>query len=125
MAVGEDNSNNHGPFIRETLLAIPSVFERLIYVASLASEPEADVAIAEHKAVFEEWLCLNLARKQADLEAHARRQHRPALELIRYWIQPRCHQSLIPASARGPERELFEIELEMLLPIFASSKDAA
>jgi hypothetical protein len=124
MAV-EDHSNSRGPVIRETLLGIPSVFEQLIYVASLAAEPQADGAVAQHKAVFEEWLCLNLARKQADLEAHAKRQHQPALELIRHWIQPYYHESLIPRSALAPERELFEIELEMLLPIFASRKDAS
>lgn len=119
--------------IHTTLLRIHSVFERLIYIASLANhgagddagEEPADSTLGqmlgkEHQAVLENWLCLKLRDKIADLDAFAADQGRSAIEILRHWIQPRCHQRLIPAAALRL-RGLFELELEILLPIVTAA----
>jgi hypothetical protein len=99
-----------------------SVFERLICLAVLANEPSDDeegkqAVRAEHRAVFEDWLGRSLQEKQADLEACAADQERSASGIMREWVQPHHHRPLIPASAPAPQRELFELELEVLYMI--------
>jgi len=103
--------------LSSTLRGIPSVFERLIKVASLANiEPEGDqeAVHAEHLAVFGSWLVLSLRDKHADLEVSAADQGRSAAGMMRHWIQPSHYQDLIPRSALAIERELFIMELEVL-----------
>lgn len=102
-----------------TLLGIPSVFERLIYVASLALDGSdgngrQGALRAEHQAVFENWLGLSLQEKQADLEVCGAGQGHSLPGMMRHWIEPHHHQCLIPESAPSVQRELFIMELEVL-----------
>lgn len=111
-----------GSELHATLLGIPSVFERLIYVASLANGVsdgvESQQAVrAEHQAVFEDWLALNLRDKQADLEVCAADLGHSASGLMRHWIQLRQQRHLLPSSALAPQRELFMMELEVLFVV--------
>src|SRR5579864_7905054 len=63
----------------DALLRIPSQFERLVYLASLATSPASnwqtgDTELfwrevrSEHVTVFEGWLALSIREKQADIE---------------------------------------------------------
>lgn len=108
-----------------------SVFEQLICVAALqghngdpADDPRQPLR-TEHQTVFEHWLSLKLAAKLADLEACAANDGSSALEIVRHWIQPRRHRGLIPNAALQAQRELFELEFEILLPIVAANSDLA
>ena len=108
-----------GSDLTSTLLGIPSVFERLIYVASLANidsggDRDHQVVRAEHQAVFEDWLALSLRDKHVDLEVCAADQGHTTSGMMRHWIQPSNYQDLIPLSALAPQRELFIMELEVL-----------
>jgi hypothetical protein len=112
-------------------VAAASVFEQLKCIAALheqSGEPTDDPRRplrTEHQTVFEHWLSLKLAAKIADLEACAANEGVSALEIVRHWIQPRCHCGLIPDVALPPQRELFELEFEILLPIVAANSDLA
>jgi len=57
----------------------------------------------------------------ADLEACGEDRGGTAIDLMRHWIQPRCHRDPIPAAALGSQRGLFELELEILWPIMAAT----
>ena len=108
--------------LSSTLPGIPSVFERLIYIASLANtdtevDRDQEAVRAEHQAVFEDWLAMSLGHKHADLEVCAASQGRSATSMMRHWIQPSHYEDLIPLSAVAPQRELFVIELEVLFLI--------
>jgi hypothetical protein len=104
-----------GGDVHTTLVRMHSVFERLIYIGTLVNhragrdpgeEPAERKARRllrkEHQAVFERWLCLSLRDKMADLEACAEDHGGTVLEVVRYWILPRCHPGPIPAAARLP-----------------------
>jgi hypothetical protein len=111
----------------------PSVFQRLISLGSFDEkgsrdgDGEADgirtrhMLRMEHQVVFEQWLWLNLGDKLADLEACAETQDRTAIDIVRHGVQPRFHKNLIPETALGPQRELFDIEMEILWPCVIGS----
>jgi|SRR5579862_1176163 len=124
-------------FLRSLLLKMP-VFERLVYLASLAGSgarglcdqfnqrfPEAnydsvkaDAAIArEHEAVFEEWLALSVERKLAGLEYWARHVETPRADLAGEWLQGRSQDRLVPRRALGSQTLLFRSDMALLLPI--------
>jgi hypothetical protein len=114
--------------IHSALLEIPSVFERLIYIVSLANRKAVGetasarvrrVLAAEHMSVFEKWLGLSLEQKLEDLKTCAQRQRRLPHELVLRWLRPRRYETLMPPGALPAERELFRMDLETLLPILA------
>ncbi len=115
-----------------------SVFERLIYVGTLINQlaglyggegPDGgtlrQTLRREHRVAFERWLCLNLEDKMSDLEAYANDHGGTVLDVLRCWILPHCNPNLIPPGAAAPQRELFELDFEVLLPIMAAKSDAA
>jgi len=84
-----------GSDLSSTLRDIPSVFERLINVASLPNiDPEGDrdheAVHAEHLAVFGSWLALSLRDKHADLEVCAADQGRSAAGMMRHYDPTSC-----------------------------------
>ncbi len=115
------------------LRTLPSVFERLIYVVLLFKQaPGASgegpdgakskqIVQQEHRAAFEHWLALKLRDKVEDLELCAERHARSPLDVLREWIPPQSHRMLIPSMATQPQRSLFELEFEILLPIVAAN----
>ncbi len=124
-------------FVRSLLLKMP-IFERLVYLASLAGSgtrslcdqfnqrfPEAnydsgkaDAAIAhQHEAVFEEWLALSVERKLAGLEYWASHVGTPRVDLACEWLQGRSQDRLVPRRALGSQTLLFRSDMALLLPI--------
>ena len=111
---------------RRTLLRVPTLFGRLVYVAALrvpASDryehpsltgplgtAEADrVLRGSHYQVFAEWLELSLEEQKTDLEEFLR--DRGAEE------QALRYRELPPAAARDVERQLFVTDLETLFAL--------
>ncbi len=116
---------------RNTVLQIPTVFGRLVFLASLYDpssgkyrsgtldsllEPQAaDRAIRHsHYQVFSQWLSFNLAEQKEDISeflngsgARGRAAAQAAL----------LYRQLIPASAREVERQLYCADLETLLEV--------
>jgi hypothetical protein len=112
---------------RRTLSQIPTVFGRLVYLASLRdadanryahpsltfllSPEDADRTLCHsHHQVFSQWIGSSLAEQKADLDAYVKdtggRKH--LLQQFR---------DLVPPTARDVERELYLTDLETLVEL--------
>lgn len=120
---------------RNTLSQIPSVFGRLVYLASLRNanngnyehyglalvfgEDEANRALREsHTAVFAEWLSFNLEQQKADLDLYLAGLFEDKRQVIETWVRLAPYQNLVPASIRSVERRLYINDLTALIELF-------
>ena len=117
-----------------TLSQIPTVFGRLVYLASLRNsnngnyehhglglvfgEDEANRALKDsHAAVFAEWLAFNLEQQKADLDLYLAGLFENKRVVIDTWVRLAPYKNLVPASVRGVERRLYITDLEALLEL--------
>jgi len=120
---------------RNTLSQIPSVFGRLVYLASLRNpnngsyehhglslvfgEDEANRALKDsHLAVFTDWLTFNLEQQIADLDLYLAGLFEDKRLVVETWVRLAPYQNLIPASIRGVERRLYISDLAALVELF-------
>jgi len=120
---------------RNTLSQIPTVFGRLVYLASLRNpnngqyehyglalvfgEDEAKAALKEsHTTVFNEWLTFNLEQQKADLDLYLAGLFEDKRLVVETWVRLAPYQNLIPASVRGVERRLYINDLAALMELF-------
>ena len=119
---------------RNTLSQIPSVFGRLVYLASLRNanngtyehyglalvfgEDEANRALRDsHSAVFAEWLGFNLEQQKADLDLYLAGLFEDKRQVIETWVRLAPYQNLVPASIRSVERRLYINDLTALIEL--------
>lgn len=120
---------------RNTLSQIPTVFGRLVYLASLRNsnngsyehyglalvfgEDEANRALKDsHSTVFAEWLTFNLEQQKADLDLYLAGLFEDRRVVIETWVRLAPYQNLIPASIRSVERRLYINDLTALIELF-------
>ena len=127
---------------RNTISQIPSVFGRLVYLASLRNpnngsyehhglalvfgEDEANKALkTSHVAVFAEWLSFNLEQQKADLDLYISALFEDKRVVIENWIRLTPYRNLLPASVRGVERRLYIADFTALLELFKAAYGVA
>jgi hypothetical protein len=120
---------------RNTISQIPSVFGRLVYLASLRSpnngsyehhglalvfgEDEANKALKNsHTAVFAEWLSFNIEQQKADLDLYISGLFEDRRVVVDTWLRLAPYRNLLPASVRGVERRLYIADFTALLELF-------
>ena len=112
---------------------IPTLFGRLLYLASLRNptssvyehaalaqmigEEEAGETLRRsHARVFQDWLCLNLEQQQADLREYLAESPNPAA-MLAGWAATAPYQGWAPPTAQDFEQRLFAGDLETLLAL--------
>jgi hypothetical protein len=117
---------------KHTLSRIPTVYGRLMYLASLRDQnsgiyrhhglsaafgrEESSRALKEsHRRTFLEWLNLPLSEKNHDLALYLEALEDPRLMVVDHWLRSKLYKTHVPVSARKRERELFVSDLQALL----------
>lgn len=118
----------------ETLDQIPTLFGRLVYLASLLDrnigrynhpslsqglgEAEADRILREcHARSFADWLCLKLERQEADLSLYLAGLAIDVRTVLRTWTCLEPYRDLVPPGALKAERRLYMADLEAVLEL--------
>jgi hypothetical protein len=131
-----------GDLWRNTISQIPTVFGRLVYLASLRNantgryehhglalvfgEEEANKALkSSHSAVFSEWLTFNLEQQKADLDLYLAGLYEDKRVILDTWLRLAPYRNLLPASVRGAERRLYLADLTALLEILRGALGVA
>lgn len=119
---------------RNTLSQIPSIFGRLIYLASLRSsitgryehhglalvfgEIEADKALRRsHAEAFSEWLSYNIEQQKADLDLYVSGLAADRRTVVETWTRLAPYRGFVPASALEMEKQLYMADFEALLAL--------
>lgn len=127
---------------RRTLSQIPSRFGRIVYLSSLRNantgvyehyglaslfgpERSSKALRISHLTCCRDWLKQPLAEQLADLRRYLDSQSSQAAEIIENWRQYAYWRSILPASIRGAERELYLAEVEVLLSLLQSADGVA
>ncbi len=127
---------------RNTISQIPSVFGRLVYLASLRNlnngcyehhglalvfgEDEANKALKNsHTAVFGEWLSFNIEQQKADLDLYISGLFEDKRVVVETWLRLAPYRNLLPASVRGVERRLYVADFTALLELFKAAYGVA
>src|SRR5216684_8066567 len=101
---------------RNTLLQIPSVFGRLVYLSSLRNDEHHDDARRalreSHASAFAEWLSLNLEEKKADLDLYLSTVASDKPSIPATWLSVAAYRTFIPDSASTLEKRLYAAEIE-------------
>lgn len=119
---------------RNTLSQIPSVFGRLVYLASLRNlnsgryehhglallfgEEESNRALKKsHSKVFAEWLAFSVEQQKSDLDLYLAGLVEDKRTIVETWLKLAPYQSLVPTSVRGVERRLYISDLTALMEL--------
>jgi hypothetical protein len=123
---------------RNTISQIPSVFGKLVYLASLRNpdsgsyehhglalvfgEDEANKALkSSHSKVFAEWLSFNIEQQKVDLDLYLSGLFEDKRVVVENWSRLEPYRSLPPASVRGVERRLYIADFTALLALFKAA----
>lgn len=126
---------------RNTLSMIPSVFGRMVYLASMRDtnsgryehhglaqrygSAAASQALAEsHHRCFEDWIGFSLEMQRADLDLYISDLPDTKKTIIESWLLHRPYRSLMPAPVGTPEAAIFLSDFETLLELFRTEYGA-
>ena len=123
---------------RNTLSQIPSVFGRLVYLASLRNpnsgryehhglalifgEDEANKALKKsHSQLFAEWLAFSVEQQKADLDLYISGLFEDKRTVVETWLKLAPYRNLIPSMVRGVERRLYITDLTALMELLRNA----
>jgi hypothetical protein len=121
---------------RNTLLQIPSVFGRLVYLSSLrndehrgvgpmSGEDDARRALRNsHASAFAEWLSFNLEEQKTDLDLYLSTVAADKSSIPANWLSVAAYRTFIPDSATTVERRLYAADLEALIALLRNKHGA-
>ena len=127
---------------RNTLSKIPSVFGRIVYLASLRDQnsgryqhhglalvfgdEEANKALKKsHTGTFREWLTFNLEQQKRDLDLYLAGLSEDKRTVLANWLDLAPYRTLMPTSLRTVERRLYLVDLKALLELLGNEHGAA
>jgi len=119
---------------RNTLSQIPSVFGRMVYLASLRNansdryehhglalifgEEDANKALKKsHSQLFAEWLGFRVEQQKADLDLYISGLSEDKRTVVETWLKLAPYRNLIPTTVRGVERRLYISDLTALMEL--------
>jgi hypothetical protein len=123
---------------RNTISQIPTVFGRLVYLASLRNvnngayehhglalvfgEEDANKALKNsHNAVFAEWISFNIEQQKADLDLYISGLFEDKRLVVENWIRLAPYRNLPPSGVRGMERRLYLTDFAALLELLRAA----
>jgi hypothetical protein len=119
---------------KHTLSQVPSIYGRLVYLASLRDansgiyrhhglsaafgrEESLNALRKSHEDSFGEWLTLPLPSKSADLVTYFQDVDENPRQVVAYLARATPYLSQLPDSASPAQRRQFKMEMEILLEL--------
>jgi len=118
---------------RRTLNQIPSIFGRLVYLASLrgpsgvyehhgfsqvyGAQAAQSALMHSHEQAFAGWLAFTLEQQKADLDLYLSDLIADRQAIVDTWLRLAPYRNLVPTTARESERRLFQTDFDALLEL--------
>ena len=119
---------------KHTLSQIPSIYGRMVYLASLRDansgiyrhhglsaafgrEESVSAMRKSHEDTFREWLRLPMSEKSADLITHFQNLEENPQQVVTYLARATPYLSQVPDAASPAQRRQFKMEMEILLEL--------